>query len=91
MKGVRFYEEFENKRKGVSEGNVVAAFVCNGFVRSRDDLAFDGLVGLYNWPDSAVASSIVTLGYLRDKCKRIPESKARAIHPSLFERLDAEE
>ncbi len=27
MKGVSFYEEFANKRKGVSEGNCVAVLV----------------------------------------------------------------
>ena len=34
------------------------------------------------------ATTGVALGYLRHRCKRISEVKARTIHPALFERMD---
>lgn len=92
MKGVRFYEEFENKRKGVSEGNVIALFYDSWRHGSAEQGRLtDGIVSLYDTPNSPVCSGSVADSVLHAKCKRIPESKARAIHPALFERLDAEE
>jgi len=87
MNGIRFYEEFSNKRKGISEGNVVAALVSNGI---NAEGCYNALVSLTYEPNGAVCGSTVALDYLRAKCKRIAESKARAIHPALFARLDNE-
>ena len=91
MKGVLFYEEFKNKRNGVSEGTVIAAFVCNGTYQSEGEICYEGLVGVYPYSNSPVASSSIGLWYLRKHCKRISEAKAREIHPRMFERLDMEE
>jgi hypothetical protein len=90
MKGVRFYEEFANKRRGVSEGNVVAILFCNGFTIREDGRQYDAIVALTHDPNSTTASSGVSSGYLRKKCKRITEARAREIHPKLFTILDSE-
>lgn len=85
MQGVRFYEEFTNTRKRVSEGNVFACFHEN-VIPGTDNV--EGLGAVYFEPNSPVAGTSVSRAYLRARCKRIPESKARAIHPALFSRLD---
>lgn len=91
MKGVRFYEEFENKYKKRSEGNVVALFYDQwSYGRGEQGRLTDALVSLTGAANGPVCSSQVSDSYLRAKCKRIPESKARIIHPALFEWLDAE-
>lgn len=91
MKGVRFYLEYDSpamKRKGVDTGNVFAAFVCNGV--NPCSLGYDGIGSVLFDRNSPVASANASLNFLRKWCKRIPEKRAREIHPLLFERLDAE-
>lgn len=95
MKGIRFYQEFENKSKTKPTGNVIAAFAGystelagNGVFFSGNVACYEAISGLYDHPNSAVASGAVAVDVLREKCKRIPERKARVIHPALFERLD---
>jgi hypothetical protein len=88
MKGVRFYLEHSSlsqKRSGQHDGTVFAAFVDQ-----KHDGCVDGLGALYAYPDSPVCSTSASYGYLMDCCKRIPEARAREIHPSLFSRLDKE-
>ncbi|GAC1371029.1 MAG: hypothetical protein NVS3B25_18990 [Hymenobacter sp.] len=91
MKNYRFYLEYEtpaDKRKGTVKapgkhlGNVVAI---------DTEIRLEGFSGVYNWPDSAVNWGTVSAGYLRDNCRRIPETLARQIHPNLFVRLDSAE
>lgn len=94
MNGVRFYLEFPTDRlKAISgrdnkghAGNVFAAFVCNG--RTHDG-GYEGLGALFDWPNSEVAGTGSSDVWLRYRTKRIPEKLARAIHPKLFMRLDA--
>lgn len=86
MKGIRFYEEFTNTSKHTSEGNVVALLFGLGY--QGGTLNMDAVVGVYEWPNSAVATSSTNADYLHSKCKRIPESKARQIHPRLFSYLE---
>ncbi len=84
MKGVRFYEEFTNTRKRVSEGNCLAVFpdlVC-------PDGSCEAIGAVYYWPDSGVASTAASWKWLRKRCKRVSEAKARQIHPQLFRRLE---
>lgn len=95
MKGVRFYQEFANKSRTKPTGNVIAAFAGqitgaagNGIFFSGGVACYEALAGLYDSPNSPVASTAVAVDVLREKCKRIPEAKARQIHPALFERLD---
>ena len=90
MKYVRFYEEFKNKRAGISAGTVVAVFYQLRSV-SASNLAFDSLVAVFDRPNSPVASSSVGAGHLHDKCRRVSEAKARKIHPMLFVDLDREQ
>lgn len=88
MTGVRFYLEHETpagKRKGKHNGNVFAALVCNGRMSHG---GFEGLGSVFSDPNSPVASTSASRDFLRKLCKRIPEGKAREIHPNLFYRLD---
>jgi hypothetical protein len=88
MNGTRFYLEFKDKSKRQSGGTVVAALVLNGSYWSSGKLCYEALAALFERANSPVAGTGVALDYLRQKCKRISEAKARIIHPALFERLD---
>jgi hypothetical protein len=88
MTGVRFYLEFRDKSKRQSGVTVVAALVLNDSYWSSGKLCYEAIAALFNQPNSPVASTGVALDYLRQKCKRISEARARIIHPALFERLD---
>lgn len=97
MKGVRFYEELENKnRKGErSKGNVTAVFHENGFFtpdsNGRAQYVFEALGAVQDYPDCPVASTSVSPDWLSENTRRIPEKRAREIHPQLFVFLDASE
>jgi hypothetical protein len=86
MKGVRFYEELENKnRKGEkSQGNVIA---IHAYQISIDGM-YECLSATFYKPNSPVSVGGVSRKYLEEKCRRISETRAREIHPRLFERLD---
>ena len=88
MKGIRFYLEFRDKSKRWPGGTVVAALVLNGSYWSSGRVCYEAIGALFDRPNSPVAGTGVALDYLRQKCKRISEAKARIIHPALFERLD---
>ena len=88
MNGIRFYLEFPNKSKCRPGGTVVAALVLNGSYWSSGTICYEAIAAVFDWPNSPVAGTGVALDYLRQKCKRISEAKARSIHPVLFERLD---
>lgn len=95
MRGVRFYEEFSNKRnkrKGISQGNVVAVFPENKrlehYADGTADLVFDCIAAVYSYPDSGVCGCSISQDYLWESCKRISEAKARQVHPQLFWVLD---
>ena len=88
MNGIRFYEEFTDKSKRKPGRTVVAALVLNGIYWSSGKPCYEAIAGLFNQPDSPVAGTGVALDYLRRKCKRISEIKARTLHPALFQRLD---
>jgi len=88
MNGVCFYQEFSDKSKRKPGGTVVAALVLNGRYWSSGTICYETLAAVFDWPNSPVAGTGVSLDYLRQKCKRINEAQARTIHPVLFERLD---
>jgi hypothetical protein len=104
MKGVRFYLEYPNKKEkrnatrkelGNHSGNVIAVLVDNVIVHPDGNgvhwlSGYDAMAGLFDKPNSPVASSVVGLDYLDERCKWISEEKAREIHPELFKRLDYE-
>lgn len=85
MKHVRFYEEFKGKRKGVSEGNCFALFLNHPIYKP------EGIGALHYSPNSVVCSTSASWDYLRAKCKRVSEARARQIHPNLFAVLDIPE
>lgn len=92
MVGYRFYLEFANtykRRKNKHCGNVVAVLLDDAgkpLVCSTGLL--ESVVGVYAWPNSAVATSGVQKEYLATRCKRIPEAQARLVHPALFSFID---
>jgi len=78
MRGIRFYRE--------PNGNCIAIDTETPLL---GDVAW-GAAGLYDRPNSPVASTGVSRAYLRDECKRISEKRARELHPKLFEYLEVE-
>jgi hypothetical protein len=88
MSGICFYLEFSDKSRRRSAGTIVAALVCNGLYWSSGTICYEAIAAVFDWPNSPVAGTGVAFDYLRQKCRRISEAKARAIHPALFERLD---
>ena len=95
MKGIRFYEEMSGPRGEPrrSLGNCFAAFWCNGTRPDPNDPAstiVDGVGGVYEHPNSPVAGTGASVErFLRARCRRVSEARARAIHPNLFADLDA--
>jgi hypothetical protein len=88
MNGICFYQEFRDKSKRRSAGTMIAVLVCNGLYWSDGKICYEAIAGVFDRPNSPVAGTGVARDYVRQKCKRISETKARAIHPVLFERLD---
>ena len=93
MKGYRFYEEFENKHKGISAGTVVAVELETR--RYYRDLCIPhhdigAVAAVFDHPNSGCTFTAVSFDYLRTKCKRISEARAREIHPHLFDYLEAD-
>jgi len=91
MKHVRFYEEFQNKRRGLRAGNVFAAFTGNTFLAdcggAGREQCIEGGGAVFNYPNSPVAGTSASLNFLRRNCKRVSESRARQVHPRLFQWL----
>ena len=97
MRGMRFYEEMKNKRRRESAGTVVAVeLVVDGRGRNPQwrwngqDMECDAFGSVMDVPDGNVCGTGVSRGYLREKCIRISERRARVIHPRLFAYLDRE-
>ncbi len=88
MRGICFYQEFRNKSKRTSAGTIIAALVCNGVYWSHGNTCYEAIAGMFDQPNSPVAGTGVACDYLRQKCQRVSEAKARILHPVLFERLD---
>ncbi len=95
MNGIRFYQEYTDSRKTQPTGTVVAVLAgteqpcrCGD---GRPHLNVDAIVGVFDRPDSPVASSGVALAYLRRRTRRISEAAARQVHPQLFTYLDRED
>jgi len=91
MIGHRFYEEFTSKRKRVSAGNVFA--LCIPTAEPRDVASYmrrnpGGVGALFDEPDSAVCYTGCSWEWLRTKCVRVSERRAREIHPRLFAYLE---
>ncbi len=89
MKGIRFYQVYENKRKpATAKQEIIAVYpdtmrVCNGIV-------LDCISAIYFCDNSPVCYSTCSWDYLIEKCKRVSEKRAREIHPALFAYLDYE-
>lgn len=96
MKGFHFYEEFAcpaAKRRGQTSGTVFAAFTDDAGALERhirgDAIRVEGVGAVFFRPNSPVAVTAADTGYLRERCKRISEERARMVHPALFAYLDA--
>lgn len=85
MKEIRFYEEFWNKHKNVSSGNVLAVMQDHGCM---DHSAAHAIGRVFYPPNSPVAPTAVCYQYLRKNCRRVSEARARLVHPALFEWLE---
>ena len=93
MKGIRFYEEYTgHKRRKDSKplGNVLAVVVENSPQVYDGVTHYDAVGAVFDLPNSAVASAVISTSYLRNYTKRISERRARELHPLLFQILDAD-
>lgn len=101
MKGIRFYLEYPNKTEknkatvkapGNHSGNVVAIYTDSHYVshpKGQDaQIMVEGFSAVFFHPNSDVNFGSVSRDWLWERCKRVPESLAREIHPRLFARLD---
>lgn len=96
MKGYRFYLEHASnadKRKGKHTGNVVAVPLDE---RGREYWyphapgTVEAISAVFSHPNSDVASGGVDFWhYIRGRCKRISETRAREVHPKLMAWLDS--
>lgn len=87
MKGIRFYLEYESpahKRKGEHLGTVFARYISSPL--ESVGMA-EGAGAVSNIPNDWCCGSTASLDYLRTNCKRIPEAKAKEIHPRLIDYL----
>jgi len=90
MKDFRFYLEYpsnKDKRKGANNCGTVVAIMPESYW-FRIDIMYEAIGSVYDYADSPCCGCSASLGYLSEKCKRIPEVIARIIHPELFKYLD---
>lgn len=94
MNGIRFYLEYPNKTEknkatvknlGKHSGNCIAVLL--GKEHMNPDYSQECLSGVNDFPNSGTSLGSVSMEYLREKCKRIPERIAKEIHPNLYNRL----
>ena len=80
MRGYRFYQEPHGR------GNCLAVVV-----HTEVGNLCDALAAVSDRPNSPVALGPVATRYIARRCKRVPERRARAIHPELFRYLENSE
>ena len=90
MKGIRFYEELNDKgtRRETSRGTVFAAFIGQGHMGATRDWIEEGVGSVEDRPNSPVCGTGASREYLAHHCRHISEARAREIHPALFQYLD---
>jgi hypothetical protein len=91
MRGYRFYEEFDSsykKRKRRGSGNVLALDIPTRGYWSGDTFLLPCTAAVLSEPDSPVCGTGVSHRVLRKNYRRIPERRAREIHPTMFAFLD---
>jgi type 1 glutamine amidotransferase len=89
MTGIRFYEVFNDTAKRESAGKAVAVFPHLWRKGSAGQgRLFYSVIGLSRRPNSPVLKTTVSETYLRSKCRRVSESRARRVHPNLFRYLE---
>lgn len=92
MEGYRFYlshRSVANKETGVHEGNCFAVRVDEEDILVRNSSALiEGVVPVFTYGDSPVASGLISDHVLEIFCTPISERSARRIHPKLFKYLE---
>jgi hypothetical protein len=89
MKGYRFYEELENKRR-VSEKSRGTVFAVALDLVNPFNGDYEGAGSVFSEPNSPCCWTGISRDYLTKDCRRVSEKRARAIHPALFEYLEVE-
>lgn len=94
MKGYRFYLEHETRakrRRGEHTGNVLALYLDDETGRPWwNGYGYECVSAILAQPNSPVTSCTVSPHVLQDgRYKRIPEARAREVHPELFAYLEA--
>lgn len=91
MKGFRFYLEHDSdkeKRQNKHSGNVIAVMTDVPMFYGYDGYLHECLSAVLFNPNSPVGVGAVHPEYLKNRCKRVSEAKAREVHPELFKRLE---
>lgn len=91
MRGFRFFEEFSDGRLETSSGNVIAVDVTGDSFVQEGGVCYGAVAAFPDsaTPNSPVLARLFNAEYLGARCRSISESRARSIHPRLFEYLDA--
>lgn len=98
MKNYKFYLEYPDaKRKrnatrsnlGNHSGNCIAIIKgTKRFSLFPNDLDNDAIAAVQDYKNCPCAFTVVSDGYLHEKCKLISEKQARTIHEKLFDYLE---
>lgn len=100
MKGYRFYLEYPEgvnhkrhtkKKPGPHSGTILALEVDSrriSCIGNKPVVMYTAVGGVNDFPNSPVCHTDVSIEYLRERTKRIPEEMARKIHPNVFALLD---
>ena len=94
MKGIRFYEELENKgRKAEKSKGTVVAVLWENYQVELDGYneyyaQYDAIASITETENAGVGTTQVGDWWLRSECRRVSEMRAREIHPALFQYLE---
>ncbi|MGH7720143.1 MAG: hypothetical protein ACREON_15040 [Gemmatimonadaceae bacterium] len=91
MRGYRFFEEFIDAGRQQSAGNVIAIHMAGHSFVKEGGVCLNAVCAQIDKkePNSPVTSTLFNAEYLGERCRSISESRARTIHPRLFEYLES--
>lgn len=77
--------DLEKGKEPRHAGTIIACFLrADGWFEHDGKGLIDCISSVANVPNGPVCFSQVSMDYLQEKCKRVPENLARKIHPAMF-------
>ena len=88
--GYQFFEEFRDASQRESAGNVIAVNIAAGSFVQEGAICYRAICPAPNHhePNSPVIMALFNAEYLGSHCRLVDESRARDVHPALFEYLE---